>query len=141
MSHSNRAFVLAPLYEADGPITVELRDGSDVYRRGDVEVTSPEAGDGYLLEYASCLVRWEGWLRKARVGTLKWIAKQRGHLVAGSIRATASVRSQLSNAGLLGPSAMWGDETTRDCERLAVWAACELGRRGHEPLLSSETTT
>lgn len=125
----DRAEILAPLYACEGRITVELDADSDIYRRGDCAVVTSTAADRYLFDTASCLVRWERWLRKARVGTLRWLAAQETQLAAGTLRATASVRSQLFTAGLVERSDMWGDRTTEDCYNLRVWARVELDRR------------
>ncbi len=127
---TSRAEILAPLYGAAGPIVVELTENAELYRRGECEIPSPKPADTWLMEYASCLVRWEAWLRKARVGTLRWLASQTGTLAAGRVRATTAVRSQLANAGLMVDSEFWGDATGDDCRTLALWARCELDRRG-----------
>lgn len=128
MSLNDRALVLRPLYGAGGPITVELGHDTDEYRRGDVRV-EVDAGDRYLFESVSALVRWESWLRKARKGTLRWLVEQNGMLSAGDLGTTTSVRSQLYNAGLAKPSHMWGDSVTEDCYHLRAWAFVELERR------------
>lgn len=121
---------LRALYVTDGAITIELGDDQDTYRRGDVCCVTREPGDGQVLARVSCLVRWETWSRKARVGTLRWLAEGAWtSLAAGRVRATASVRSQLLSAGFIQPSELWGERTTEDCMRLGLWATFELERR------------
>lgn len=123
---------LKPLYGAEGPIILAVGSDEDTYRRGDVECLPAKTGHSHVLEVVSALVRWDAWLRKARLGTLRWIAAQEGgRLSAGTITATASVRSQLEHAELVGRSPMWGDEVSEDCYNLRLWALCELERRDH----------
>lgn len=127
----SRAALVSPLYAQGGPITIELREDGDVYRRGDCELVSPKPGDAWLMEYVSCLVRWEDWLHRARLGTLRWLAEQKEvSLAAGRITASAAVRSQLLRAKLLRRSDFWGEATADDCRPLSFWARCELDRRG-----------
>lgn len=126
----NRGERLRPLYLAKGPITVELGGDAEVYRRGDAQAATDDPADTWIFAVVGVLPRWETWLRKARVGTLRWLAAQDGHLRAGSLRTTTAIRSQLMRAGLVKPSDMWGDEVTEDGYRLALWAQFELDRRG-----------
>lgn len=125
-----RGAFLRPLYEPKGDIVVRLGVDCDVYERGGISVETSASGDTWTLERVSCLLRWESWLRRARVGTLRWLAAQEGQLGAGEVRSTASVLSQLRNAGLVKPSDLWGDSVSEDGYRLSLWAAFELDRRG-----------
>jgi hypothetical protein len=121
---------LRALYLADGEIQIVLGPDADVYQRGDVACVTEDPGDQQVLARVSCLVRWEDWLRKARVGTLRWLAEGAWtSLAAGKGRATTSVRSQLLRAGFIQPSELWGERTTDDCMRLGLWAVFELERR------------
>lgn len=120
---------LRPLYGAQGEVTLTFSGECEVYRRGDAAVEIVESPDLWVFGLVGALVRWEAWLHKARVGTLRWLAAQEGRLGAGKLGTTAAVRSQLTSAGLAKPSDLWGDEVTEDGYRLALWARFELDRR------------
>ncbi|KKM20028.1 hypothetical protein LCGC14_1649700 [marine sediment metagenome] len=77
----------------------------------------------------SALAVWGPWLRRAQLGSLRWLAD--GVLLsAGDANVRASVRSQLSGAGLLVDSALWGDAAAAVCWSLLPWARAEIARRG-----------
>lgn len=118
---------VAPIYLADGPITVEIVEGGGTtLRRGDATVGWPEER-AVPFGALRALMIWEPWLAKtARLGTLRWLLDH-AHLAAGGTGLTASVQSQLTRAGLLQRSRMWGWETSAG--ELEIWIICELARR------------
>lgn len=96
----------------------------------------PEGSGDEALQAIRVLIHWLPWLRKARLGTLRWLESRDalGHHIAGDPyrlhKASTAVRSQLERAEIVTKSDIYGKQVHEDVRFLRVWAKCELSYRG-----------
>lgn len=131
---------LTPIYLAEGDVCVVFADQGAVIRRGAAVVDWPLDPETIPVTALAKLPQWQAWIRSARVATLRFLARWCG-LAAGCPEGlTAPVRSQLSRAGLIRPSPIygWDLEAARGMD---VWARIELARRERKTISSPQEAT